>query len=450
MGTLSKTSETNHTETSDLIELRKRVSALEYLQAISTSLARAATVEETLHFILESLVSLGYCFAAFLTLDQEKGVLTDYLLSTIPYPPIQVARKIIPRSAEVPLVHSRNLAVRSLQTLQLQTTEDLADVTVPVIDPAATRLVQRVAGLQAVAAVPVVVDQRPYGVWIAGSSDKGPLTDEDLSILAALAEVAGLAIERAQRYDHLVGKASELERALALAQSAQDRLVQSERLSAVECLAGNIAHEMNDPLQVVRARLELALEEIDTGRPVEREHLAVAHQEIKRIVQISRSLLAIQQFSNESSTLLDVNAILSEMVHWMADQLDRLGLSFETDLDTDLPLVMGKHSHLQQVFFNLALSVIGMMPSSGTIQVRTGYAPDGWVSVTLAGMSAESGTAERPAVLDALGSPDMLVDLTACRVIIEIHGGDLLASKGQEGNVSFQVRLPATEEGCDE
>jgi C4-dicarboxylate-specific signal transduction histidine kinase len=448
MGMLDKSSNESYAETDDLVELRKRVSALEHLQAISASLARAATVEETLHYILESLVSLDYCFAAFLTLDQEKGVLTDYLLSTIPYPPIQVARKIIPRSAEVPLIHSGNLAVRSLQTLQLQTTEDLAEVTMPVIDPVATRLVQRVAGLQAVAAVPVVVDQRPYGVWIAGSSDKGPLTNEDLHVLTALAEVAGLAIERAQRYDHLVSKASELEHALAQAHSTQDRLIQSERLSAIECLAGNIAHEMNDPLQVVRARLELALEEIDTGRPVEREHLAVAHQEIKRIVQISRSLLAIQQFSNESHTRLDVSAILGEMVQWMGDQLDRLGLTFETDLAADLPPVMGKRSHLQQIFFNLALNVIGMMPSGGAVHIRTDHESDGWVSATIAGV-AEEAAAERAGVLDALGNPDTLVDLTACRVIIEVHGGELVASKDQQGGVSFQVRLPAAREKSD-
>jgi hypothetical protein len=45
---LNKSLNKQHAEASDLVELRKRVSVLEHLQAISTSLARAATVEETL------------------------------------------------------------------------------------------------------------------------------------------------------------------------------------------------------------------------------------------------------------------------------------------------------------------------------------------------------------------------------------------------------------------
>jgi signal transduction histidine kinase len=425
---------------------------LEKLQATSDSLARVVGGEETLRLIVESLVSLGYCFAAFLALDEEKGVLTDYVLSTGPEPLMKEAQQIIPPYAELPLTSEEHLAVRCLRTLEVQITHDLAEITVPIIDPVAARLVQRAAGLKAIAVIPVLVGGQPFGVWITGSDEKDTLDSADLRTLVTFANQAGLAIERAQLYDRLYEKTTMLEEALQELRETQDRLIRSERLSSMGRLAANIAHEINNPLQAVRTCLELTLEEMKLDQPVDGENVEIAHREIKRVIQILRRLMNLQRPSGEEKTPLDINNVVQEVLALMAKQLLRAGVTVGTELDPDLPPVLGHGNQLEQVFLNLALNALEAMPDGGTLRVETGRTGEGLVTIAF----CDTGVGIPPSVLPRIFEPSFTtkahglgLGLTVCQTILEAHRGTLDVSSEANRGACFRVELPALESRTD-
>ncbi len=430
-----------------LASLQRRATELEKLQLVNKALAHVASEEETLRLIVESVISLGYFFAAFLALDPEEGVLADYVFSTGPRPLIEEAQRIIPSAAKLPLTCEENLAVRCLRTLEVQTTQDLGRVTTPVIAPVSARLVQRLSGLKTIAVVPVLVGGQPFGVWIAGSDQQERLDAADLRTLIAFAEQAGLAIERAQLYDHLRLKTETLEQALQELKTAQEQLIRSERLSSMGRLAVSLAHEINNPLQAVRISLELALEEMDQDRPVDREDLKVANGEIGRVIRIMQGLHNLQRPSEAKETRVEVNGVLQDVLALMDKQLRRAGVVLRVDLAPEPLPVLGCSNQLKQVFLNLVLNALEAMPQGGEMGVSSSLGAERWVMVSV----ADTGVGIPATQLDQIFEPffttktqGLGLGLTVCQTIVEAHGGELGVESEPGRGTSFQVRLPAS------
>jgi signal transduction histidine kinase len=431
-----------------LLSLQRRATELEKLQAVNGSLARVASERETLQLIVESLVSLGYRFAAFLALDRERGALTDYVLSTGPRPPIEEALRIIPRSAELPLVHEDNLAVRCLQTLEIQITHDLREITTPIIDSTSSRLVQRLSSLKVIAVVPVLVGAQPFGVWIAGSTRQERLDAADLRTLTTFADQAGLAIERAQLYDRLRLKTDTLERALEDLKSTQDQLIRSERLYSMGRLAAGITHEIANPLQAVRAHLELTLEGMDLGLPLDREDLEMANREIVRAIQILQGLQNLQRPSEEAETPVEVNSALRDVLELMGKQIRRQGVILDMDLASALPPVLGRSNQLKQVFLNLLLNALEAMPQGGELRVATAPDPEGCVTLTVTDTGDGIPSAELPHIFEPFFTTKQQglgLGLAVCLTIIEAHKGRIHVDSQPGKGTRLRLQLPALE-----
>jgi signal transduction histidine kinase len=435
-----------------MLSLRRRATELEKLQLVNNSLAHVVSEEETLHLIVESLLSLGYCFAAFLALDRERGVLTDYMFSTDTHPLIEEAQRIIPLSAELPLSCQENVAVKCIQTLEVQTTKDLAQITTPLINPVASRLLQRVSTLKGIAVVPVLVGAQPFGVWIAGSDRQWELDEADLRTLTTFADQAGLAIERAQLYDSLRRKTDTLEKALRELKATQDQLVRSERLYSIGRLAATIAHEVNNPLQVVRTRLELAMEGMDAGEPVGQEELQIANREIVRVAQILQGLSNLLRPTEETESLVAVNDAVQEVLTLMDKQLRRQGVTVVMDLTPTSPQVLGRGNQLKQVFLNLVLNALEAMPRGGKLHVATAlpFSDEALISFS------DTGPGIPPARLAQIFEPfyttkaqGLGLGLAVCLTIVEAHGGRISAQSEEGQGTCFQIRLPAFEERSD-
>ena len=149
---------------------------------------------------------------------------------------------------------------------------------------------------------------------------------------------------------------------------------------------------------------------------------------------------------------VDINAAIREVVELTRGEARKNGVAVRTDLDDDLPLVLGDRVELQQVILNLILNAIEAMSASseGLRQtlITTGRTePDG-VLVAV----RDSGPGLAPAALDHLfkafytTKPNGLgLGLSICHSIIEGHGGRLWASANSPRGALFQFTLPVSQ-----
>jgi signal transduction histidine kinase len=149
--------------------------------------------------------------------------------------------------------------------------------------------------------------------------------------------------------------------------------------------------------------------------------------------------------------LLDVNELVRETLTMLDLDLRTHGISVKTDLSNGIPRLSGDRGQLQQVFLNLISNAIEAMSSvtdrARNLQVRTNVvqgSSDVVVTVEDSGMGL--GGEDKDRIFEPFfttKSTGTGVGLTICRVIIESHGGSLVALANRPYGAIFEVTLPS-------
>src|ERR1700674_1259330 len=101
---------------------------------------------------------------------------------------------------------------------------------------------------RAVLAVPLMRDGAVEGVLLLGRPEPGPFTDRQIDLVQTFADQAVIAIENARLFGQVQERTRELSLSLDELRTAQDRLVQTEKLASLGQLTAGIAHENKNPL----------------------------------------------------------------------------------------------------------------------------------------------------------------------------------------------------------
>ncbi|HJZ19588.1 MAG TPA: cache domain-containing protein, partial [Bradyrhizobium sp.] len=116
---------------------------------------------------------------------------------------------------------------------------------------------------RAVLAVPLMRDGAVEGVLLLGRSDPGPFSERQVELVQTFADQAVIAIENARLFNQVQERTKELSLSLDELRTAQDRLVQTEKLASLGQLTAGIAHEIKNPLNFVNNFSALSAELID-------------------------------------------------------------------------------------------------------------------------------------------------------------------------------------------
>jgi signal transduction histidine kinase len=234
---------------------------------------------------------------------------------------------------------------------------------------------------------------------------------------------------------------------------AQAELAHVNRVTTMGQLTASIAHEVNQPVAAIVTNADAALRWLG-AQPPDLEEARKALGDI--IVDGNRAgdlMHRIGTLINKKvptrNNRLDINETILEVIALTRGEVLRNGVSLQTLLAKDLPLIQGDRVQLQQVMLNLIVNAVqamnGVSEHSRELLIGSGKDASTGVLVTV----RDSGPGLNPESFDHLfdafyttKSGGMGMGLSICRSIIEAHGGQVWATANVPQGAIFQFTLP--------
>jgi signal transduction histidine kinase len=240
-------------------------------------------------------------------------------------------------------------------------------------------------------------------------------------------------------------------RAAALLQSqaeamavARARLAQSEKLAALGQLAATVAHEVRNPLGVMRSAAQTLSETLPAGHAAAQASDFII-TEIDRLANVVNSLLAFARPLQLDARAVRVSELFDRAVLLARDDLDAKRLRVERHVAVTLPAVHADPDLLSQVLIGLLANAAEAVPPGGVIALDA-YAADGAVQLCV----ADSGPGIAPELRARVFEPFFTtrprgtgLGLAIARQIVEAHGGRIEVGDATGGGARFTITLPA-------
>jgi two-component system, sporulation sensor kinase E len=223
-----------------------------------------------------------------------------------------------------------------------------------------------------------------------------------------------------------------------------DQLIRADRLAAMGELTAGVAHEVRNPLGVIRASVQL-LEDAKGNPSRTQEAAEVIKQEIDRLDRVIKALLDFGRPSKPTLVRTDLNEVLQDIVLFTNRFAKQSDVRIAEKLDENLPPVHGDPDQLKQVFLNLVTNAVQAMDKTGgTITIETRGAGE-YVEVSVSDDGPGIAAVDLPKVFDPFftkRAEGTGLGLTIVHRIIDEHEGHIEVESGPGGTV-FNVTLPA-------
>lgn len=299
-----------------------------------------------------------------------------------------------------------------------------------------TELARR-EGLVALLSVPLLFAGESIGVLSVYTGRSYKFSDEETRILAALAELSAIAIEKARLYERVV--------------DVEEQLRNNEKLSALGLLAAEVAHEIRNPLTVMKMlyhSLDLKFPRSDPrGKDAE-----ILGEKIEHLNKIVEQILAFARTTEPKFAPVSMNELIEELGLLVRHKLRNQNIQFIHKLDPDLPLVSADATQLEQAFLNLILNAAEAMPEGGKLTVSSHAAPASETAKpthvvvefkdTGEGMSEEQRRRAFTSVLSTTKAKGTGLGLAIVGRVVETHRGEIQIKSRLGHGTTISVRLP--------
>ena len=270
------------------------------------------------------------------------------------------------------------------------------------------------------------------------------MNGHDVSALVAVSFGSSLAF-----LGFLLGYASEA-RALIQAQlealnAGRARLVQTEKLAALGQLATAIAHEVRNPLAVIRSAAQGLGETVPPDDAEAARACAFITAEIDRLASVVSSLLEFARPLHLEPRAVSVRDLFDRAALLAQGELAAKGARLARDESPALPAVTADPDLLSQVLLGLLANAAEAVPLGGDVTLAA-HARDGAVELVV----EDSGPGIPAELRDRVFEPFFTtrprgigLGLAVARQVVEAHGGRIEAGERPGGGARLTVRLPS-------
>ena len=293
--------------------------------------------------------------------------------------------------------------------------------------------------LKAEVIAPLIIKEEISGILVITEKLPSRFFDEDdLEFLSILVNQAAVAVENAVLYQ------SEKDSYLEL-KKTQKQLIHIERLAALGQLSAKLAHEINNPLGIIKNYLTILCRSLKE-KDARKEYIRSIKGEVDRISRIIKQLFEFHRPKKEKPCEVNLLSLLNETLNLVEDQFSQKNITIMRDLCKKVPLISAYPDQLKQVFLNLLMNSKEFMPEGGTVRVNLSSKKD-----CLKIEFADTGTGIPQQNLNRIFDPffttksedkGLGLGLWICYGIISKHGGTISAKNRERGGASFVISLP--------
>jgi predicted ATPase/signal transduction histidine kinase len=244
---------------------------------------------------------------------------------------------------------------------------------------------------------------------------------------------------------------TERSRAEEALRQAQGDLARINRVTTIGELAASLAHELGQPISGAMINANTCLRKLESPNLVPDELRTVVGRfarDAQRAADIIGRIRALFARSDPNRELIDVNEINQETVALLRDEAVRYNISVRTELEVDLPRVVGDRVQLQQVAMNLIINGIEAMKGvdgAREVIIKSQRLEEDQILVSV----SDTGVGFPPQLAEQIFEAFFTtkpkgtgMGLRICRSIIEAHGGRLWAVGTPGQGATFHLSLP--------
>jgi signal transduction histidine kinase len=346
--------------------LEQQTATSEVLGVISRS---AGDLEPVFHSMLENATRICGAQFGLMNLREEENFRTVAFHNVPPEFLLARQESFRPRPGGV--------LAQIVRTGQLAHTPDLSATALYAEGDPPTRHLVDLAGARTILVVPMLKDSELVGTIGIYRREVSPFNEKQIALLSSFASQAVIAIENTRLLKELRQRTDDLSRSLDELRTAQDRLVQTEKLASLGQLTAGIAHEIKNPLNFVNNFAALSAEltdelndvlkpaaitekirhEVDELTGLLKDNLEKVVQHGKRADSIVKNMLLHSREGSGDHRPADINALVDESLnlayHGARAEKPDFNVTLQRDFDPAAGTIEVFPQEITRVFLNL-------------------------------------------------------------------------------------------------
>ena len=281
--------------------------------------------------------------------------------------------------------------------------------------------------------VPVRYEDDTFGVLMCVAMGAYRFSDDDKHLVTALSSFGASSIQNSRLYAKVF--------------TVEEGLRRSERLTALGLLSAEVAHEIRNPLTVMKLLSDTLSQGMAPDDP-KVEDLGVMREKIAHMEGVVSRVLGMSKAQSGAFRVVDLRKATENAVLLLRLKLQQLGVKVEVHGDEVIPAVEGNPGQIQQVFLNLMMNGVQAMTGGGLLSLHLGVEPGAQGEVVVVRIT-DTGTGIPQEILPKIFDSFFTsredgtgLGLAIVKRIMRDHRGDIIVESTGPGGTTFKFWFP--------